>query len=56
MYELIMLTDRSQFYQSNKIGFTIFGHLYELILIIKDRLRIENEKLFLFSYEKKKAN
>jgi hypothetical protein len=34
----------------------IFGHLDELILIIKDQLRNKIIKLFLISYEKENAN
>ena len=39
IYELNTPIDRAQFYEPNKIFFTIFGHLYDFILIAKDQIR-----------------
>ena len=42
--------------EPNKISFTIFGHLYNFILIKQNWLTIKNKKLFLILYEKEEAN
>ena len=39
--------------EPNKISFTIFGHLYDFILIKQNWLTIKNKKLFLIIYEKR---
>ena len=39
IYKLNTPTDRAQFYEPNKICFTIFEHQHDFILIAKDQLR-----------------
>ena len=45
-------TDRSWFYESNKISFIIFGHLQNLLIFSKDQLKTKLEKHLLILWKK----
>ena len=54
-YELTTLTDRWYFCEPNKISFTIFGHLHNLLQFIKVQLKVILNK-YARIYRKKKTD
>jgi len=54
-YELTTLTDRWHYCEPNKLSFTIFGHLHNLLRFIKVQLKSLLNKHFLFYWKLKNA-